>query len=308
MLAVHSGKPAAEMQQELLSAGWKCVVPDQQQPPDRAQRREASDRPARRIQERAAEMHIRLKIGALSPFVPGIDADQRGAEERMLFGLAYQSFQPGLVFRRRPPLHDEPGSLSPCVVVPAGNNRLDEWEIWPRDAQRLRYDHVVIVHVPGEFRVQVVQAVVREREPLHQFVRRELGGAVHTERGRIVVVEALRHDEYRVLAMVLAKQQAPSRDAACYIGNEAGAVDHQEWAIAEANVAGIGEMTGEGSDQARLVFGPVVLRDQHVFLGTVPAPRPVLVRPYEAIKWLCSDLRASAQLCKSADYIDEFAC
>ena len=81
----------------MLRAGGEGVVADQQQ--RAGPRPGGGDGAGGGVQPGAAEMHIRLEIGALGPFVPGVHADQPLAHERVGGGALDQRGEPGLVAR-----------------------------------------------------------------------------------------------------------------------------------------------------------------------------------------------------------------
>ncbi len=117
---------------------------------------------------------------------------------------------------------------------------------------------------------------------LAKLVRRELDGAVEAMGARIAIAEGLRHDEQRVLAVPLAEQAAPALEGRGGVRDDAGAVEHEQGPALHPDVARVLEAAREAGQQPGLVLGPVVLGDEHVLLGAVPAPGPVLVGPHQA--------------------------
>ena len=227
-------------------------------------------------------MRVGLQIGALGPFVPGVDAHQRGAEERLVLGAPDRAFQPRLIFRRCRAVHDQSAALAPRVVVPAGDDGADQRER-RRPRQARGPGHVVIIVDLGRKPViQVGQPLVDQRDVVDELVRRELDRAIHAEVAGIGIAERLRHDEDRVLAMAVAKGGTPPRQARRTLGNQRRPVDHQHRPPVEPDVARIGEMPRERRDQSRFVGRAVILPDQHLVFRAVPAAGPVLVRPHQA--------------------------
>ena len=270
------------MQQQVLRPGREGVVAHQQQPRPARPPGHPRHRPAGGVQEGGAEMPVRLQIGALGPLVPGIDADERLAEERSRGRPRHQLGQPVLVGRRGGAMHHQPGALAAGIVVPAGDRGFDQREIRRRLVQR-GGDHVGIgEHLGGGARIEIAQLMVARRRAADQLVRRKLDGAVEAEFRRIGGVEALRHHQHRVLAMVAAEQPAPARHGGAGVGDQPGAVDHQHRAAGDADIARVAEMPGQAVHQRPLVAAPPVLRDQHLLVRAVPAAGPVLVRPHQA--------------------------
>jgi len=98
--AHHLPHVPAQAEQQHLRPGREGVMPDQEKPRPRRPGRRAGDGAGGRVQVRAAEMHVRLQVGALRPLVPGVDADDRRARDRLLDGGVDQPVQPGAVLRR----------------------------------------------------------------------------------------------------------------------------------------------------------------------------------------------------------------
>ena len=151
-----------------------------------------------------------------------------------------------------------------------------------RLGQRGADDFVVAVDLAGEVGVEVFDAGVDRRHELGEFVRRELDRAVHAVLHRVGVGEALRHDQDGVFAVLLLEDLAPAADGFGRIGDQGRAVDHQQRAAVDADVARVLEVTDELGGHVLVVVGSVILRDQHFAFGAVPAPGPVFVRPHQA--------------------------
>ena len=279
--AKAAARHAAEVQQQLLRAAGEGVVAHQQQPRRAHRTRQPADRAPRGVQVGGAVVQVGLQVGALAPFVPRVDADERLAEERLVARGPDQLRQPGLVLRRGGAHDRQAGALPPGVVVPARHRRPDQREVRRRLGER-DVDHVVVVvDAAAEVGVQVVQ---RRMDGLHvpgQLVRRELDAAIQAVRRRVVVVEGLRHHHDGVFVELGAEDVAPALDGLLRIRDQAGAVDHQQRPALDPDVAAVGEVLGELGGHLGIVVRPVVLRDQHLALGAVPAPGPVLVRPHQ---------------------------
>ena len=231
-------------------------------------------------------MQVGLQVGALGPFIPGVDADDRLAVERAGLRVPHQPFQPRLVAGGRRAVQHQAGALPAGVVVPGRGGGADQGERRRRLRQRLRHHLPVIVDLRVEVAVQHVQRRVDGGQPADQLVRRELDRAVEAVFARVVVAEALRHHEQRVLARLRLEQPAPAGDRVPRVRDHADAVDHQQRPAADADVAPVGEVAREAADQRQLVLGPVVLGDEDVLVGAVPAPGPVLVGPHQAERQL----------------------
>ena len=90
-------KRAAELQQKGLRAVPQPIMADQEDAGALPRRGQAGDGAGGGIEEGAAPMHVRLERGALRPLVPGVDADQRLALDRVAVGVADQVLQPRLI-------------------------------------------------------------------------------------------------------------------------------------------------------------------------------------------------------------------
>ena len=246
----------------------------------RLRRAAPEDRARGRVEIGRAEMDVGLEIGALAPFVPGVDADDPRAEERPR--PFDQRGEPALVFARRRADQRQALALPARVVVPGGNGGLEEREIRRGLGERSRDEVVVGEDVGLEGVVENLQPVVDLRQAPGQLVRRKFDRAVEAERARIDVVEGLRHHEDRALAESLGEQAPPALERRGRVGDEARAIDHQQRPAVEPDIAGIAEMAGEVGRAPLVVSRVVVLGDQHLVLGAVPAPRPVLVGPHQA--------------------------
>ena len=179
------------------------------------------------------------------------------------------------------------GTLAAGVVVPAGDGGADQ-------GKGLRGEvggggKVVIGEdLAGGGRVEHVEAGVDGLDGAGELVGRELDGGVHAEAARVAVVEALGHDEERVFAGG-GEQAAPAGDGAG--GDEAGAIDHEDRAAFEADVARVGEVAEEGLHEAGFIGGAVVLGEEEFMVGAVPATSPILVGPHEAECYLDNNAR-----------------
>ena len=130
--AVAGHQHPAEMQQQKLGAGGKAVMPDQQQAAGPGAGGDAGDRAPGGVQEGRPVMQIGFQIGALRPFVPRVDADDRHAEEGLGSGAADRAFQPGLIFRRSRAVHHQAGPPGgghrcPSRGSPSGSAETEFW-------------------------------------------------------------------------------------------------------------------------------------------------------------------------------------
>src|SRR3954453_623988 len=76
------------------------VVADQTPPRGGGGARDAADRAGGGVQVRRTQMQVGLQIGPFAPFVPGVDADKRVAEERVPAREVAQAAQPVFVLDR----------------------------------------------------------------------------------------------------------------------------------------------------------------------------------------------------------------
>ena len=81
--------------------------------------------------------------------------------------------------------------------------------------------------------------------------------------------------------MLRLEDLTPSPDGPVRLGDQAGAVDHEQRAALNADISRILKMPGELRGHFPVVIWAVVLGDQHLAFGAVPSPRPVLVCPHE---------------------------
>ena len=155
--------------------------------------------PRRRVQEGAAQVHVRLQIGPLRPLVPGIDAHQRLPRTGSATA-ADQPRQPCLVQRGGRAVQHHAAALPPRVVVPARHRRADQ-RVLRRGLPRMRppgHRHTNTCAVAAGS--SMCRPSLQERQPLGQLVRRELDRGIHPAGRGSRVAEALRHHEHRVLA------------------------------------------------------------------------------------------------------------
>ncbi len=113
-------------------------------------------------------------------------------------------------------------------------------------------------------------------------VRRELGDRVEAGPQRVDLLGGLAGNEIRVGRARGRGAFPPHRDGRGEVGDEAGLVDEQQRSVADADVSRIAEQSQELVEQPGAVVEPVALLHQDVALATVPATRPVLVRPAHA--------------------------
>ncbi len=113
-------------------------------------------------------------------------------------------------------------------------------------------------------------------------MRRELDRAVHAVLQRVGVGEALRHDQDRIFAVLLLEDLSPTADGFGGVGDQGRAVDHQQRAPLDPDVARVLEVADELGGHGLVIVGAIVLRDQHLAFSAVPTPRPVFVRPHQA--------------------------
>ena len=88
-LDVHAETAAQDAtlsEQIVLRATGESVVSDQQQPRGSGAARQTGDGSGGRVQVGRPVVQVGFQIGALTPFVPGIDADDWLAEKRLLAG------------------------------------------------------------------------------------------------------------------------------------------------------------------------------------------------------------------------------
>ncbi len=218
----------ADVEQQMLRAARERIVADQQYLWQRQVPREAGGGASGGVQVGRTEMQVRLEIGTLAPFVPGIDADERLAEESMLLRLLDQRRQPRFIFLRCGALDDKARALPARIVIPARHHRLDQRKIGTRLLERVLGDVVIAVDLP---RIGVVQNLVfgtDQRHVLGELVRRKLDRAVHAVRGGIEIIKALAHDDDRILVELAREDRPPARDHVGGIRNQARPVDHQE--------------------------------------------------------------------------------
>ena len=78
---------------------------------------------AGRVEIGRAVVDIRFEVGSFAPFVPGIDANERLAEERIASPPIDKFRQPSLVLAGRRAVQVRPVALPPRVVVPVRNAR-----------------------------------------------------------------------------------------------------------------------------------------------------------------------------------------
>jgi hypothetical protein len=225
-------------------------------------------------------VQVGFQVGALGPLVPGVDADDRVALKEVGAGVLDEVAEPGLVTAGRRALQHRARALAPGVVIPGGHAGLDEGvgrgRLGAGEVGRV----VVGVDLAREIRVEQLDRNLVQH--LAELVRRELDRAVEAVGARVAVAEGLGHDEQRVFAVALPEQVAPAREGGGGIGHDAGAVEHEQRPALDADVARVREAAGERGEQIVLVARPVVLGNEHVLLGTVPAPGPVLVGPHQA--------------------------
>ena len=280
------------MQQQHLRPGGKRVVPDQQKGRGRRGGCHGGHRARRRVQIGGAVMDIGLQIGGLGPFVPGVNADQRLAGHLAGLRVRHQPSQPSLVLCRGRTLQHQASPLAAGVVIPAGQCGLDQRKIRRGLGQRSRHHVVVRKDLRGGARVEIGQLGVAHGQAGDQFVRRELDGRVEAAGAWVHLGKALRHHQQWVLAVALAEQGAPACHAGRGVGDQGGAIDHQQRSAPhlrtrrlgsrQADVAGVAKMPGEAIHQRHVVLGPVILADQHVVIRAVPPPCPILVGPHQA--------------------------
>ena len=278
--APHMPQVAAEVQQQHLRARRPGVMPHQQQPPASGVQCQPGHRAPGGVQIGGAEMHVGFEVCALRPLVPGVHADDCLTLDRLRDRGGDQAAEPGLIGGRGRSVQHHAGALPPGVVVPARQGGADQ-RIRRRGQVRRCRRVVIGIHPRRRRGVQHAQPSVQWFQTVRQLVRRELDRRVHSERTRIAVVEALRHDEDRILA-VLAEQRAPPRHGSGGSRDQPRAIHHQDRPAAEPDVSHILEVPQQFRHQRRLVRRAVVLRDQHLVLGPVPTTGPVLVRPHQA--------------------------
>ena len=268
----------ADIEQEMLGPARKRVVADQQQPMGP---RDGAGRGAPgRVEIGGAIVNVGLQIGALAPFVPGVHADEGFAEERLARGAVHELGEPALVFLRARALQTEAAALPARVIVPVGRDGLDQRKI-RRGLGKRTLDHVVIGEdIAAEGVIEEPQLAVDAVEVAGHLVRRKLDGAVDVVDCRVDVVEGLAHDEDGIFA-ILAEDAPPGRESFFRLGDDAGAIDHQQRPSGRADIAGIAKMAQEVGAERGIVFGAIILTDQNLALHAVPASRPVLIRPHQ---------------------------
>ncbi len=167
------------------------------------------------------------------------------------------------------------------IIVPAWNERFDQREGRARFFKRA-FDEIVIgENLTRECIVEELRIEIRQRNVLCELMRGKFDGPIETKSGRIMIVEALAHDDDRVFAELIGEERAPTRDRPGGVGNEARAINHQERPALDSNIAPVGEMPGIFLDKARVAILAIVLRDEHFAFHSVPTPRPVFVGPHE---------------------------
>ena len=110
----------------------------------------------------------------------------------------------------------------------------------------------------------------------------EAGGGVHAVGARIVVAEGLGHDDVRIFQAALKEVLAPALDGGEGIGEDGGAVEHEERPAIDADVAGVGEEGLERGGEVTVVFDGVLLLHEDLGVFAVPATGPALVGPVDA--------------------------
>ena len=268
-----------DMEQQHLRAMRMGVMSDQQQALALFRRPRHGARGG--VQKCGAEMLIGFEIGALGPFVPGVDADHGLAEKSLAPGAFDQFSQPGFIFRRRRVVDREAGALPARVIVPTRNGGLDERKIRRGLIERGGDDGVIIENVAIESRIEHFHRGVDVRHVLRELVRWKFDGAVEPIKARVVIVETLRHDENGIFAEFFAENAPPVRQGRSGMIQQAGAINHQQRPSAEPDIARIVKMPREIGADAFIVGGAVILRDQHVLVFAVPAPGPVFIRPHQ---------------------------
>src|SRR5262249_21628229 len=109
------------------------------------------------------------------------------------------------------------------------------------------------------------------------------GGVEAQERGIAAVLgEALDAAQEQVADAGPARFLSPDGRRPCRLREPVNPVDEEERLSLEPDVPRVLERAEEPPDVLAVVLFAVYLLQQHLVLGAVPAPRPVLVRPAEA--------------------------
>ena len=233
------------------------------------------------VEEGGTEMNVGFEVRTLGPFVPGVDGHNRLAKEAVFLGAGNERTEPGGVFCRRAAVHHQPRALPARIVVPAWHQGFDLRKGRDGLGEGCHHDVVIGIDLAAGLGVEIGQRRILQRQPADEFVRGEFDGAVKAEIARVGGVEALRHQQDRVLAVAIVEQAAPAGNRCDRVRDQCWPIDHQQRATSEADVARIAEMAGEAIDQSGLVRFVPILRYQHRLIRTIPAPRPIFIRPHQ---------------------------
>ncbi len=236
-----------------------------------------------RLEIGTAELEVGLEVGALRPLVPGVDED-----ELLLGGLPHaapdQLLQPGAVELRRRAVEDDRSGVAARGVVPArGQAPIPPVRrLGPR--QRLA-DNLPVVEDPVGRALprRPAQPGPTQRLTETEPVGRELDGSVEAEltESPPALPPGIALDTTEQRFAHPRPQGLLTKEVGGALGGRQGrgAIDEQERAATDAQVAGIGEDLRQIARVHEVVGLAVLLTYQHFAVPVGPAPGPRFVRP-----------------------------
>jgi hypothetical protein len=112
-------------------------------------------------------------------------------------------------------------------------------------------------------------------------VRRKFQRGIEADAGGVTFLERQRADEVGVLEPHPHARLAPALRPPANIRDDAGAIDRDDRPSVDADVTIVLEVFPDVAQKALGLVGAIGLAQQHLAFQSVPAPRPVLVRPHE---------------------------
>ena len=173
-------------------------------------------------------------------------------------------------------------TFAPRVIVPTRHHGLQKRKRRCRLAQRARHHIRITSHVTAVPRIQYVQLIVDIRQAHAQLVWRELHRPIQCIHTRVLITEALHHENPRLNTQSLGPQRAPACQGLASFGQQARAIQDEQRSALHTDVARVRHIACGIGNEGRLVLLLIRLLDQHLGLSTIPCARPVLVRPHDA--------------------------
>ena len=230
----------------------------------------------------SAVTSIGLEVRGLRPFIPRIDEDEPLAGRMVAHGSRDRLAQPMLVDLRRRVNERERVVLPARRIVPTGHHRAVPAARRRGPSQRVEHVLPVVDDGPAKRRIDERDALI-DRGCAHA-VRRKFNERVEAVYRGIDCVVTLHRADVDFADAFPRADLAPRRDGRRGVGEHADPVDDEKRLAVDTDVACVAEMREDIADQPRVAIRRWIVCDQDFVIGTVPAPRPVLVGPAETVR------------------------